>query len=577
MKRQMEKLRSSINGSWKGFRVCTRNLFSVGMLAIRLLPWWLRRFSVFVPFFIITCIVLLPVILGLGASLSSVCNYLGMLDYPYVSWAVYLMLSCFVVLPLAVTTGVLAAIKIFPSTEPRDVDYLRRTAENKNKNGYATRFDELVSRICGEGATANDRKMVESMISETVEPIKTFLLSPCEDNNTLVVQGGWGTGKTTAVLVAIDQLESVASYRFVNESAFKYTRGIREFSKDIVSSIDTILRDEGIKVRAGLRGILSNLGSSPVDSLLKFVRVDEQTSDVLTSEFVHSINSKYERRKSNIKLVIILDDLDRLQGNDVIEALSLLSVLRRLCFVKIILPIDNEAVVAHLGSIGIHKPEVYIEKYLPERTAAEVKSNYRLIEKIALEKIRGVQPREFANENPGTTFLPTWAAILVKMYADRMRKDAGKAGVIRLGNWLMVGAGRTVPPEMQKDSSYIFEAPSALANTAGSNPQLAWDNNGAGTVSFEDVIYALSAPRGSMLKDDFTQEAYVKYVASWVFQFADNRWQRLNMTPRGITEILQRYDFTGTFETEYEQFVHAYNVIFPDKQLKAHIDEEPEA
>ena len=171
--------------------------------------------------------------------------------------------------------------------------------------------------------------MITGYIDDNIEPIKKFLKSKTE--NVLIIDSIWGSGKTSCVMIAIDEFEEQNKgkdeYRYIYESAFKYANGLSEFIEDIIDSIKDILMLEGINIERQSSAVVRNLDKDLAKFLFSYMKGGDNIA--LSSSLIYRINNKYKKKKSAIQIIIILDDTDRLSAEDIVKVLSLLSLLRR--------------------------------------------------------------------------------------------------------------------------------------------------------------------------------------------------------------------------------------------------------
>lgn len=98
-------------------------------------------------------------------------------------------------------------IRIAPKRIIRNKMYVLKLFQDRAENGPAPTKKILAERIFGEIGDADNRKelvIVSEMVAKNVDPILNFLR--CDNmNRILCVDGRWGSGKTTSLLIAINE------------------------------------------------------------------------------------------------------------------------------------------------------------------------------------------------------------------------------------------------------------------------------------------------------------------------------------------------------------------------------------
>lgn len=292
-------------------------------------------------------------------------------------------------------------------------------------------------------------------------------------------------------------------------------------------------------------------------------------------------NDKYRRTRDErkLKVIIVLDDLDRLQGEDILSTLAFLSIVRRLEFVKIILPLSLKTVGATLDSANVPEPRQFIQKYLPERSVVGIKSGMDVVERIVLQKIKGMQ------ENPpsdGTEFCAAWAAMLVRKISGWLDERADSCGWDGRGASESSSAlkrGFEFPERVKSDAGlcYVIEHSYSTVRDVmlrverGLKYDLDRPGRGSDLRHFEDVILkvrkGLSGSAKQYLALQFDENDYWDIVASWIFKFTEDHWEYLDISLRSMLDIVNDCNLVGLSLNKAEQFTQVFNQLFPNNQI----------
>lgn len=178
----------------------------------------------------------------------------------------------------------------------------------------------------------------------------------------LTIEGTWGSGKTSFVCLMMKKLENenIAVVQFdslfygnVSEASGIFVKSIFEKVKETfgVSLKNGSSLADNISPKLELSNGLPSLSFDFARQRKPMEIVNEQLSDKL--------------KKIPGKIVVIIDDLDRVASADIIHFLRIVRVLRELPNFIIILPIDRNA-IENLLSKEIEYPGRYLHKIVDE-------------------------------------------------------------------------------------------------------------------------------------------------------------------------------------------------------------------
>lgn len=476
----------------------------------------------------------------------------------------------------------------------RDHNYLIVSLQNNSTRLPATTLDELSMRIIGPKSEQelDYYATIQNTLLDNIQPIKDFLKGASREDCILYIDSSWGTGKTTSVLIAIDQFahddNQEKQVRYIYESVFKYTNVVRDFQTDLLDAIQNTLYEFDIPKSMNIGDIIENMELEFPKSLLYTIKTCAHRQKLqLTGDYIQEINQWYTT-KANFDIVVIIDDIDRLQGEEIVQTLSLISILRRLKFMRIIIPADSDAIVHHLSHIGIYQPKTFIQKYIPESSSICLKTSGEVIEPIILQKINSLQEKPRANIQ---IYKPALAAILFKAISDTLNNKAKTWNSYRF-EWIY-GSRRDAMNAVFKDngvdsdSQYILvsaldHVQEALRTYKRLNqPNLTFPRytcevqptNDARR--FENILFSITreddGAHKHKISDQFKREYYDDFIDSWIFNFAYQNWEILGLTLRTIFDIIQSQSLSNLSPHPNKQFQQVFNKLLGTEEFSIKI------
>jgi len=492
----------------------------------------------------------------------------SVLDWGFVTRKAFLLL----ILALCMIGITTIAIVLYKSCAKkiyiRNAHYIERLLSSNNSGEPACNREELAKRIYGDKRkNPNIPKKINSLIDESISPIKKFL-SEGGNDNILMINAKWGAGKTTCLLIAINEAGQEDN-RYIYESAFKYRVNRGELFGDVLIALRETLSELDIKANNPIDSIIRNLDKDINNTLLNVLKKRNEV-DVLSSDAVYRINEKYRKRKIANKIFIIIDDLDRLKGEDIVNILSFLSILRRLEFVRIIIPADRAVVCSALKTDGIVEPQLFIEKYLPSQKEVRIKSNYEMAYSVIEKMIRG------RKGNKGKDVHPAIEAIFLKMLANEMKRQTFGFKNYR-HQWLQVGAKGAVKKIdlVNEQIRQILSIPTIIeARNKGDAEKYRWSAEYNNIRETQNIVYGLQEKVGSLERPTiinkwrlFSDNDYNYAVKSWTMDYMEKRWDLFGFTIREARNTLSGINFEQLPEDELEQFISIYNQYNPTRKI----------
>lgn len=204
---------------------------------------------------------------------------------------------------------------------------------------------------------------------EDLKRIKEYL----NKFNIIGINGEWGSGKTYLLECLQNEKDMQDKYEFVN--IYLLTCNLDNLSQILINELEKVLVKYGICSRYSnsLRKILAT--NNFIDSLFSSMFLD-------TNSFTASINGfKNEIRKLDKTLVIVFEDLDRIDAPNVIK--KILSVSENLIGenIKIVYQYDQ----SNLERINECFNRNYLDKYIPYTINLTKISFYDIINKVLKE------------------------------------------------------------------------------------------------------------------------------------------------------------------------------------------------
>ena len=448
---------------------------------------------------------------------------------------------------------------IFRRPIKRDFSYLQGLVQSDSARAPATSVKDLVKKVAGD-INEDAEKVVRDIISSDLEKVVKLLGGKLGENKTVIIKGGWGVGKTTITLLALEQLELAyesdksngAHRRYIYEVAFLYVGEIGKFKNAILRSLKDTLCEQDLNTGIEIDKIICNLQKDYLKDLSSSFRISQELS--ITSESIGRLNFKYERKRKNFEVDIIVDDIDRLPASAMLEIVAFLAVLNQLKFVRVIIPTDIDAVSEQIRKEISYMPETFLAKYLPEQVSVEIRSTYSIAEQIAIEKLKSNRI-----DNGPSEYCPGWAAILFVLISNRVKTKAREWG--RSFKWTTPFVGQQ-PSELNDELTNSLRRRYLIENRKLSISPLYLQKISDGR-DFSSYITSTTLNDGkTKIKDVFNNQYYENCI-SWVFDFAKNCWGFLNISIRDVVDCLSLLDGIKLSQEDSDaiQFAKVYNHI----------------
>lgn len=448
----------------------------------------------------------------------------------------------------------------------RDKKYILSLFENRSDSSPVPTRKKLIEKIYGEAKNVEDKdsyELILKSINENVEPIKAFLESPGKER-IMCLNGGWGSGKTTALLIAINETKQEKN-RYIYEAALKYLGNTKELINDILGTLEDSLRELGVKIDSSVDLLIRNFDTKPDKMFMNFLK-NRRSLATLSSELILRLNSEYKKAKCNKTIYITIDDLDRLMGEDIIDVISFLSVLKNLNFVRIIIPADLNVVYAALDNYKVVDPPKFVAKYLPYSNCVNIQSECDMVERVLSSKLMYAQEKE---QKPDFGVYPSIASIFIGMLAELMLNETRNMKNYRY-RWLK-SKNQELPTEpMSENLSQLLRAPVIMSKNFDNS--YGWFDYNNSIKKFQNIVCALNKKHGVRetpipLNRLFDDSVY-NLIDNWIFPYMETRWNIFGFTVRDALNMLGKVKYNNLPVEPAEQFVYVFNQLFPNDRLE---------
>ncbi|MEN9444571.1 MAG: hypothetical protein RIS47_1461, partial [Bacteroidota bacterium] len=173
----------------------------------------------------------------------------------------------------------------------------------------------------------------------------------------------WGSGKTFFMDLIKEELKRSSNQKFIQ---IDYNPWLNHESKtittDFFATLASTLGNYHSQASSSIRKyaeILTEFNVSGFNDLLKPLLKLTQAPKSLSGEFTQ-INALIQ--SIGQKIVVFIDDLDRLQKEEIVQVLKLIRNSANFGNTIFVVAYDKQYMIKAIGSVSDHKPEVYLEK-----------------------------------------------------------------------------------------------------------------------------------------------------------------------------------------------------------------------
>ena len=500
---------------------------------------------------------------------------------------------CLMVIFCILASGIVALL-YYIKTEPSNADYsvssILSTVYADYYGAPISSMNDLIKRNFGEEEYAGKAEDIEEFmenIQGQIQQINKFI-NDDRKQEILFIDGAWGSGKTSLLFLALDESRKTNTDKknyFIYESAFKYVKGLKEFSHDLLYSVKTIVEREDCMIGGYVwEELLANIIESERSSFAKILK-NRNKEWVLTTELIRKINDGY-RAGCDFSITIIIDDIDRLHGEQILEILSLMSTLRKLYFIKIIILADRGIIIKSLEKANVVESRRFIEKYLPSPVSLRVGSGYELADNIFMARIR----RSGNNLSDIDYGDPAFAAVMIRVIANRLSSLTD--GSREKTYWLFPYAKEELrfPEGISEQAKIILNIPKILydkkiINHGVASPEYDYDDTRDDYVvvsRFQDIILRLkenkNKSRGkknyTYVRHFFDEKVYTDIIEKGLSEAFFSFWDDMGITVRDVMDAIRNVQLSDLSSNKAEQFAQVFNQLFDEDDMIRFYDEK---
>ena len=311
----------------------------------------------------------------------------------------------------------------------------------EKKKLWHNKDKENVRNTKGFAADCNVTK--KELLSNYAEAIAERLLHTeiKEESFSIGISGQWGYGKTTMLNLITEHLEDRSLlFEFMPWNSNSPEKIIDDFfillRNNVARNINPQL-DKPITQYA--QQLLSINGKDPWITFLRSMALNHAEQDTL------SVKKKIANilSESNRKIVVTIDDIDRLDRDELFEVLRLIRNTASFPNLVYILTYDKQYVVNQLAMKDITHPELYLEKIINVEVALPKVMDYELrdcflhdlhemLEKDVIESIENAIDKDHRNLSMMTSLLTNFRemkrfarqlAVHISFARDRLEND----------------------------------------------------------------------------------------------------------------------------------------------------------
>lgn len=187
---------------------------------------------------------------------------------------------------------------------------------------------------------------------------------------TVSLMGKWGSGKTSIINMVKDYWELSENKNIIvhfdpwyfsnsNNLLFQFFEILSKLPED-----DFSVNTDNLKK---LGKSLINMTSISFNLIAATININPEVNNTLSDqETLLSLKDEISNdfKKLDKKVIIIIDNIDRLSDNEVQQILMLVKSLGNFPKVVYILSFDKDAVVDSLNNLNVHAPEMFLEKII---------------------------------------------------------------------------------------------------------------------------------------------------------------------------------------------------------------------
>ena len=232
------------------------------------------------------------------------------------------------------------------------ISYLKNKKDNPKKEA-----PPLDTHIKSEKEDTLNRSQKAKRVYKEIQELKSE-----ETSISIGIVGEWGTGKTSFLVMIKEQFKINKNKDYILIDFNPWLNiSLNSILQDFFNTLEKSLKEYSFDVSKNIRkysnSVLSIHKNDVTESVLKGINLILKSS--LTEEF-NNLNDLL--KKLNKRIVIVIDDFDRLQANEIFEILKLIRNTAGFNTFTYVVAYDKEYLVESLRNYNIPNPEKFTEK-----------------------------------------------------------------------------------------------------------------------------------------------------------------------------------------------------------------------
>lgn len=283
-------------------------------------------------------------------------------------------------------TILLSLISILLLSKILKITCLKQKEKQKdNKKGFSIDYDKY-DDLCNVKISDTQREYAQVIIN------KLFKTDISNRSFAVGITGEWGTGKTTF----LNLLEETAKEKNNEVKIVHFNPWMCKSPEKVTSDFFATLQKELSPYCSTLSSSIRDYAKNLSVSLSNSIKV--QLFPRIISLYDQKEKISKEISKFKTPVIIIIDDIDRLEQEEVFEVLRLIRNTGDLCNTIYLVAYDRKYVTTILNEKNIQNAESYLEKIFPIDIQMPTKENYEMWEYLKNEIEWYIPNNNFTNQ-----------------------------------------------------------------------------------------------------------------------------------------------------------------------------------
>lgn len=211
--------------------------------------------------------------------------------------------------------------------------------------------------------------VAEEIIPESIKKYAQSLLFRLKNTDTsnqsyaVGITGEWGTGKTQFLKILTSQIKEMGYAEIVMFNPWM-CRTPEQVTRDFFSSLRKELASKYTTLSKSIKEYAEHINNITLSSN-SIINIEAKfpSNNSSLAEMKEQLSDKFSKLPK--KIIVVIDDVDRLERDEVFEVLRLIRNTADLKNVVYLVAYDKEYVTAVLGEKEIKDPNTYLEKIFP--------------------------------------------------------------------------------------------------------------------------------------------------------------------------------------------------------------------